>query len=1218
MNQERLQPYLQLIQDLISCDAGEEATLLEQQQDWVDEKLLKIMAQVAENAASAGSAQLAAKLQELGALVEQFIATRRQKSTPNLEAYHQLVRELLLLQIDSKNDSSVVYPFLAQHQDKLNSTFQQAFLEVSRQVLSYPESADDMAGVIGNTCIHIQQFPLGIRADCLEIAIAGYQLVLTVCPRKHKPEQWATTQNNLAKAYCVRIRGKKTQNLERAISAAEAALEIYTRTAYPEQWAMTQNNLATAYQTRIRGQKAENLEKAISAYESALEVYTRTAYPEDWAGTQHNLATAYQTRIRGQKAENLEKAISALEAVLEVRIRTAYPEDWAGTQHNLANAYRDRIRGERAQNLEQAISAYKAVLEVYTRTAYADQWAMTQNNLGNAYRDCIRGERAQNLEQAISAYKAALEVYTRTAYPEDWAMTQNNLGTAYLYRIRGERAENLEQAISAYKAVLEVSTRTAYPEDWAGTQNDLAIAYGNRIRGERADNLEQAIFALEAALEVRTRNAYPEDWAMTQHNLANAYFYRIRGERAENLEQAIFGYKAALEVSTRTAYPEDWAQTQNNLATAYHKRIRGERAENLKQAVICYRNALQIRTPEAFPIACLETGRNLGNLGYEQGWWEIAIEGYTLAIEAVEQSCEWVELPQRRQELMVDALDVYEKMVQACLNAQRLDLALTTGERSKSRTLVQMMTDASLEPKTATETQRQQLQSLRRQLAALTVLLGQESPEQPHSATPPPDNSRGGSPLSPPGDVRSSVAQQRQQVIQQLNHLLAEINEPDFTLTQRVTPIALPEIQSLLDDNTAILEWYIGSKSDSGFHTFILTSGDIQVASFTPEERDTLNQWSNQYLQDYNQIRTASTREELTQRQQAWQTHLTPRLQRLAEILRLPEILAKLPPSCQNLILVPHRFLHLFPLHALPVWRQPDTEAQYLQDVFPKGVSYVPSCQLLQRLHQRPGNPQGETLPLFAVQNPTENLPYADIEVEQIERPFHPNTYILRNRAATKRAFSHPETVTKLRQSESLHFACHGTFNAANPLDSALILAPEESVTAPETSPPTPTLTLRDGRRADITTQGLTFREIVSQLELVNCRRVVLSACETGLIDASQLVEDYIGLPSAFLYAGTVTVISSLWSVDDLATALLMMRFYWTIDRETLSMVEALQSAQTWLRTVSRPDLIRWLKEDLKVPKKLWQNCDTRLRRSYPIVPFSGLHSWGAFCHIGL
>jgi CHAT domain-containing protein len=281
-------------------------------------------------------------------------------------------------------------------------------------------------------------------------------------------------------------------------------------------------------------------------------------------------------------------------------------------------------------------------------------------------------------------------------------------------------------------------------------------------------------------------------------------------------------------------------------------------------------------------------------------------------------------------------------------------------------------------------------------------------------------------------------------------------------------------------------------------------------------------------------------------------------------------------------------------------------------------VSYIPSCQLLQRLHQRQGNPQGETLPFFAVQNPTENLPWADMEVEQIERPFHPNTYILRNYSATKRAFFHPETVAKLRQSESLHFACHGTFNAANPLDSALILAPEESATEPEASPPKLPLILRDGGRADIVTQGLTFREIVSQLELFNSRRVVLSACETGLIDSSQLVEDYIGLPSAFLYAGTVTVISSLWSVDDLATAFLMMRFYWTIEGKTLSMVEALQSAQNWLRTVSRPDLIRWLKEDLKAPKEVWQNCDTRLRRFYPVLPFSGLHSWGAFCHIGL
>ncbi|MGL4504070.1 MAG: tetratricopeptide repeat protein, partial [Planktothrix sp.] len=252
---------------------------------------------------------------------------RNNNSHPTPEAYHQLVCKLLQLQIDSKSDRSVIYPFLAQHQDKLNPTFQQAFLEVSRQLLSDPESADAMAGVIENTCVHLQQFPLGSRADCLEIAIAGYQLVLTVRPREHKLEKWAQTQYNLAYAYSKRIRGEKAENMEQAISAYEGALEVYTRTAYPEDWAGTQNNLAIAYGNRIRGERAENMEKAISAYEAALAVYTRTAYPEQWATTQNNLATAYLYRIQGERDQNLEKAISALEAALEVRTRTASPED---------------------------------------------------------------------------------------------------------------------------------------------------------------------------------------------------------------------------------------------------------------------------------------------------------------------------------------------------------------------------------------------------------------------------------------------------------------------------------------------------------------------------------------------------------------------------------------------------------------------------------------------------------------------------------------------------------------------------------------------------------------------------------------------------------------------------------------------------------------------------------------------------------------------------
>jgi CHAT domain-containing protein len=54
---------------------------------------------------------------------------------------------------------------------------------------------------------------------------------------------------------------------------------------------------------------------------------------------------------------------------------------------------------------------------------------------------------------------------------------------------------------------------------------------------------------------------------------------------------------------------------------------------------------------------------------------------------------------------------------------------------------------------------------------------------------------------------------------------------------------------------------------------------------------------------------------------------------------------------------------------------------------------------------------------------------------------------------------------------------------------------------------------------------------------------VVLSACETAL-GKDLKSEGTIGLPRAFLSSGARSVVSSLWKVDDEATAELMKRFY--------------------------------------------------------------------------
>ncbi|MEX6779353.1 CHAT domain-containing protein [Limnospira fusiformis] len=1148
--------------------------------------------------------------------------------------YLDIWLEILEAEIDSESDPQVVYPILQKYQDQLDLEFAETLSQWFHSQLDPDdiEKNKDLARNLNNFAKDICRFPLGSRANNLEIAIVACRAALEVRTRTDFPEDWATTQNNLGNAYQTRIRRERADNIESGIGCYQAALEVITRTAFPEDWARTQMGLGEAYRNRIRRERADNIESGIGCYQAALEVITRTAFPEDWARTQMDLGNAYQTRIRGERADNIESAIRCYQAALEVFTRTAFPYEWATTQMNLGSAYQTRIRGERAENIESAIRCYQAALEVFTRTAFPYEWATTQMNLGSAYSDRIQGERADNIESAIRWYQAALEVYTRTAFPEDWARTQMGLGNAYSNRIRGKGANNIiKEAIGRFQDALEYYSRmtfpekwpatqnnlatayqisfgveeanniigkairrfrTDFPEDWARAKNNFAIVYSNRIRRERADNIEEAIRCYEAALEVFTRTAFPEYWATTQINLGSAYYDRIRGERADNIESAIGCHRAALEVFTRTAFPEYWATTQINLGLAYWSRIRGERADNIESAIRCYQSALEVCTPSSFPLYCLQTGRNLGNLGYDLQNWEIAIEGYDNAIRAVEQSRDWATSPDTKRQIMEDALPLYGKMIQACIHLERYEQALLTVDRSKSRTLMEMLTSADLVPKNATPEQQEQYRQLNREIAALQQSFAPtENPTDGKTGTPGSGEIRGNRELATATEARGTTP--LQSLLQQRQTLLAEINDPAFNAFQTVRP-QLPDFRQLLTPETALIEWYLPQDPNLGAWAFTVTLDQdrphIDVYCYSADQRQRLDQFNQTYFADY--------------RQASWYQALGDRLDDLTEYLHLSDIIAPLPPICQRLILIPHLYLHLFPLHALSV--DLNAPATPLLERFSQGVSYAPSCQILDYLHHRP---QPATAPqFFAVQNPTEDLSYAQMEVEFIRPYFDPNCYILSQEAATKSALNRLETLEKLRESHLIHFSCHGAFDGANPLNSAIILAGDAPPESPPTEKKRQTLTLRNGRCFDTAQQGLTLGEIYRNLDIPACRLVMLSACETGLM-GSLLTDEYIGLASGFLYAGTPTVVSSLWCVDDFATACLAIRFYYEFWKDA-RVVMALHKAQNWLREVSAAGFLEWCSDGLKMTEEECDKIDLKLMDYHESCPFGDWRYW--------
>ncbi|NEQ88051.1 MAG: CHAT domain-containing protein, partial [Moorea sp. SIO2I5] len=316
----------------------------------------------------------------------------------------------------------------------------------------------------------------------------------------------------------------------------------------------------------------------------------------------------------------------------------------------------------------------------------------------------------------------------------------------------------------------------------------------------------------------------------------------------------------------------------------------------------------------------------------------------------------------------------------------------------------------------------------------------------------------------------------------------------------------------------------------------------------------------------------------------------------------------QIPPECNKLILIPHRYLHLLPLHGLPITsQQGEGNSEILMDRFPAGVSYAPSCQLLQltKTRKRPE----EFTHLFAVQNPSADLDYTPMEVDVIKSYFNPppDTEVLVENDATKAAIDSKP----LNTFHYVHFSCHGYFNYEEPRKSALILANAQ----PTSAEPNPERYLRVEDEDYDLEKCLTIDDVF-ELQLKQCRLVTLSACETGLIDYTNISDEYIGLPSAFLVAGSPAVVSSLWKVNDLSTALLMIKFYQNLG-EQIPLAVALNQAQLWLRDSTKAELEEWAKHLPLSLSHREQLGDWFYNLGSMEKPFQNPYHWAAFVAIG-
>jgi len=363
----------------------------------------------------------------------------------------------------------------------------------------------------------------------------------------------------------------------------------------------------------------------------------------------------------------------------------------------------------------------------------------------------------------------------------------------------------------------------------------------------------------------------------------------------------------------------------------------------------------------------------------------------------------------------------------------------------------------------------------------------------------------------PVEEQNTAYLEELQKILEKLQQSYLQVKEdlnyysPEVASLVTINPLTLDKVKTVLGEEIIFLDYYItGDRilvwvvEQEGIKTKEISIKDINLNKKVEEARKAFTDAKGEY--DYQKI-----------------------CEELYRILFTP--VKTLIGNKTTIGIIPHRSLFYLPFQALK------GEDGFLVDQY--NLFYVPSASVYsyclgknrgnQESYLGFGNPSFEgkdlpSLPLSAeeVKIAAQNFPYNDVFIDK---------------EATETKFK--EICSNF---DVIHLSTHGLADDQRPLYSMICLAKDEK------------------------NNGEVRAYEVFSLDL-KANLVALGACETGLGKLSE-AEGLIGLVRSFLYAGTPTVIASLWSVYDRPTMELFINFFKYWKKEGMTKVEALGRAQ--------------------------------------------------------
>ncbi|MDX2241665.1 MAG: tetratricopeptide repeat protein [Leptolyngbyaceae cyanobacterium bins.302] len=1006
------------------------------------------------------------------------------------------------------------------------------------------------AGVLGHLGL------IHARLGNKEQSLSFYNQALLQYQIEGDEENKATTFYNMGRAY------EDFYEREKALNQFNQALTLYQKLKNYGGIARTFNSIGRIHY------KLNNHQKALEFFEQALPIYKKLDIQEEVAEVLKNIGFVYNSINKQQQA------LSSFKEALLIQQKVGNKKGQADCFHGIGLTYNSI--GDR----QKALGAYSQALvlksEIEDREGKAttlQSMALIYDTVGNKsealkllYQSLAIAESIQGLSRLEKKAKAFSSIGLVYRTLNEWNKSLDNLNQALHHQqelgLRKDQSYTLnliasvhydmgewDKALEHHKKALILSRLTIDQYAEAQSLFNMGTVY------QATNNLDKAIELYDQSLIIRRKIGDQQGEAAILVSFGWIYLSQKKPEKA------IDAFERSLKLNQAVSYQNGKSENLVSIGYVYYLQQKYHHANKLYQQALDIKRTLGDRDGEAqilFAVALAEQSQ--GNLYVALDRVDSAInfvENLRGKIHSKDSKIAYFATVQSYYQLKINLLmQLHQQQPQKGYDIQ----AMETSERARARSLNELLTESRADiRKGVRKDLLEEEENLQWKLIAAEKQLIQLS----------------GNPNTQAQAVK--VQQELKELYQQQSQLKDKIRResPEYAKLKYPEPLKLQDIQKHLDQDTLLLQYSLGEE-----RSYLWVVSKTGMTSYTLPGRKVIEQAAQRFreiLEDPGVKLLSVTREN------AQGNTVAAAANELSQLILKP---ATAQLGNKRLVVVADGALHHVPFAALS---HPNLSGKsYTPLIVTNEIVNLPSASTIAILRDtilKRTKPARKTLalladPVFSKDDDDRVLPAPN----QTALTRTPLTSVASPISLTQAAFTrmtrnaersgwkrleHTETEGKailakvpdseenavfgfdanyrwmtspaLKQYRYIHLATHGFFDEKNPELSGLLLS----------------MVNRQGQPQD---RGFLRIGDLFNLDFA-ADLVVLSACQTGLGENIR-GEGIVGMTRGLMYAGTPRVVTSLWNVDDEATAMLMEQFYTAMLKQGKPPAAALRASQ--------------------------------------------------------